>query len=80
MSQAAPYALICMIMKAAALYDRNLPCGAEANAGKFLGAEAAFKACQAAVMNESEPSGTAPSCASRRKKSVSPARCRYDRA
>jgi acyl-CoA dehydrogenase len=39
-----------MIMKAAALYDRNLPCGAEANAGKFLGAEAAFKACQAAVM------------------------------
>jgi acyl-CoA dehydrogenase len=39
-----------MAFKAASLYDRGAPCGAEANAAKFLGAEAAFKACQAAVM------------------------------
>jgi acyl-CoA dehydrogenase len=39
-----------MIMRAAYLYDAGLPCGAEANAGKFLGARAAFDACTRAVM------------------------------
>jgi len=39
-----------MAFKAASLYDRNAPCGAEANAAKYLGAEAAFSACQTAVM------------------------------
>ncbi|MDB5702352.1 MAG: acyl-CoA dehydrogenase [Sphingomonadales bacterium] len=38
------------IMRAAYLYDNDLPCGAEANAGKFLGARAAFDACTRAVM------------------------------
>jgi alkylation response protein AidB-like acyl-CoA dehydrogenase len=39
-----------MIMRAANLYDNNMPCGAEANAGKFLGGRAAFDACTRAVM------------------------------
>jgi len=39
-----------MIMRAAYLYDQGLPCGAEANAGKFLGGRAAFDACTRAVM------------------------------
>jgi len=39
-----------MAFKAALLYDRGAPCGAEANAGKYLAAEAAFKACETAVM------------------------------
>ncbi len=39
-----------MAFKAASLYDLSRPCGAEANAAKYLGAEAAFKACQTAVM------------------------------
>lgn len=39
-----------MVMKAAALYDSGEPCGAEANAAKFLAAEAGFAACQRAVM------------------------------
>jgi acyl-CoA dehydrogenase len=39
-----------MTMRAAHLYDAGLPCGAEANAGKFLGARAAFDACTRAVM------------------------------
>lgn len=39
-----------MIMRAASLYDAGLPCGAEANAGKFLGGRAAFDACTRAVM------------------------------
>jgi acyl-CoA dehydrogenase len=39
-----------MIQKAAWLYDAGKPCGAEANAAKYLGAEAAFTACQNAVM------------------------------
>jgi acyl-CoA dehydrogenase len=39
-----------MIFRAAWAYDSRLPCGAEANAAKYLGAEAAFKACQTAVM------------------------------
>ncbi|HXW22753.1 MAG TPA: acyl-CoA dehydrogenase, partial [Rhodomicrobium sp.] len=39
-----------MMMKAASLYDAGLPCGAEANAAKYLGAEAAHNACQTAVL------------------------------
>jgi acyl-CoA dehydrogenase len=39
-----------MVMKAAALYDRGSECGIEANAGKYLAAEAAFKACEAALL------------------------------
>lgn len=39
-----------MLFKAAGLYDRGLPCGAEANAGKYLGAEAGFRSCTRAVM------------------------------
>ena len=38
-----------MVFKAAALYDAGAPCGAEANAAKYLGAEAALGACQTAV-------------------------------
>jgi acyl-CoA dehydrogenase len=39
-----------MVMKAATLYDRNLDCAAEANAAKYLAAEAAFHACETAVL------------------------------
>jgi acyl-CoA dehydrogenase len=39
-----------MMLKAAALYDAGKPCGVEANAAKYLGAEAGFKACETAVM------------------------------
>ncbi|HWL80479.1 MAG TPA: acyl-CoA dehydrogenase family protein [Roseomonas sp.] len=39
-----------MVMKAAWSYDQGLPCGAAANAAKYLAAEAGFKACQQAVM------------------------------
>jgi acyl-CoA dehydrogenase len=39
-----------MAMKAASLFDAGLPCGAEANAAKYLAAEAGFEACQTAVM------------------------------
>ena len=39
-----------MVMKAAALYDAGRPCGAEANAAKYLAGEAGFNACQTAVM------------------------------
>ncbi len=39
-----------MVLKAASLYDRGKPCGAEANAAKYLAAEAAFQACERAVM------------------------------
>lgn len=39
-----------MVLKAASLYDRRRPCGAEANAAKYLAGEAGFKACQTAVM------------------------------
>jgi acyl-CoA dehydrogenase len=39
-----------MVFKAASLYDRGAPCGAEANAAKYLAAEAAFTACETAVM------------------------------
>ncbi len=38
-----------MTFRAAALYDAGAPCAAEANAAKFLGAEAALGACQTAV-------------------------------
>jgi len=39
-----------MMLKAATLYDRGEPCGAEANAAKFLAGEAGFRACETAVM------------------------------
>jgi acyl-CoA dehydrogenase len=39
-----------MTMKAAALYDSGAACGLEANAAKYLAAEAAYKACENAVM------------------------------
>ena len=39
-----------MAMKAASLYDNDEPCGLEANAAKYLGAEAGFQACTRAVM------------------------------
>ena len=40
-----------MAQKAAALYDAGEPCGAEANAAKYLAAEAAFTACERAIMS-----------------------------
>jgi acyl-CoA dehydrogenase len=39
-----------MAFKAAALYDAGRECGAEANAAKYLGGEAGFNACEAAVL------------------------------
>ena len=39
-----------MAFKAAALYDAGQPCGAEANAAKYLAAEAGFGACETAVL------------------------------
>lgn len=39
-----------MTFKAATLYDRGEPCGAEANAAKYLGGEAGFKAAETAVL------------------------------
>jgi acyl-CoA dehydrogenase len=39
-----------MVLKAASLYDAGKPCGAEANAAKYLAGEACFDACQQAVM------------------------------
>ena len=39
-----------MVFKAAWLYDEGKPCGAEANAAKYLAGEACFDACQQAVM------------------------------
>ena len=39
-----------MVWKAAALYDAGQPCGAEANAAKYLGAEACFAACERSVL------------------------------
>jgi acyl-CoA dehydrogenase len=39
-----------MVMQAASLYDRQRDCGVEANAAKYLAAEAAFQACETAVM------------------------------
>ncbi len=39
-----------MAFKAAWLYDQGLECGVEANAAKYLGAEAGYHACEQAVM------------------------------
>ncbi|MBS0559853.1 MAG: acyl-CoA/acyl-ACP dehydrogenase [Proteobacteria bacterium] len=39
-----------MTFKAAALYDAGKECGAEANAAKYLAAEAGFHSCEQAVM------------------------------
>jgi acyl-CoA dehydrogenase len=39
-----------LAFKAAALYDAGKDCGAEANAAKYLGAEAGFTACESAVL------------------------------
>jgi acyl-CoA dehydrogenase len=38
-----------MVWHAARLYDSKQPCGAQANAAKFLAADAAFDACDRAV-------------------------------
>ncbi len=38
-----------MAMRAAWKYDNNLPCGADANAAKYMAAEAGFNACQRAM-------------------------------
>ena len=39
-----------MALDAAGRYDRGEPCGSQANAAKYLGAEAGFEACTRAVM------------------------------
>lgn len=39
-----------MVMKAATLFDRGEDCGLEANAGKYIAAEAAFEACHTAML------------------------------
>lgn len=39
-----------MVFKAASLYDNNESCGAEANAAKYLAAEACFGACEQAML------------------------------
>jgi len=39
-----------MTLKAAELYDAGKPCGAEANAAKFLGARAGYDACLQSVL------------------------------
>jgi acyl-CoA dehydrogenase len=39
-----------MMLKAAWLYDNGRECGAEANAAKYLGAEAGYRAAEQAVM------------------------------
>jgi len=39
-----------LMYKAAALYDAGKPCGPEANAAKYLAAEAGFRACETAVL------------------------------
>ncbi len=38
-----------MVQKAAALYDQGQNCGAQANAAKYLAAEACFRACENAI-------------------------------
>jgi acyl-CoA dehydrogenase len=38
-----------MAMRAAWKYDNGLPCGADANAAKYMAAEAGFNACQRAM-------------------------------
>jgi acyl-CoA dehydrogenase len=39
-----------LVLKAAHLFDAGEPCGIEANAAKYLGAEAGFKACETSVL------------------------------
>jgi acyl-CoA dehydrogenase len=39
-----------MVFRAAALFDAGEDCGAEANAAKYLAAEAGFHACETAVL------------------------------
>ncbi|MEU5880605.1 acyl-CoA dehydrogenase family protein [Spirillospora sp. NPDC047279] len=39
-----------MVMKAATLFDQGAECGVEANAGKYLAAEAGFEACHTAML------------------------------
>lgn len=39
-----------MVFKAAALYDAGRPCAAEANAAKYLAAEACFCSCEQAIL------------------------------
>jgi len=39
-----------MVFKAATLYDHGEPCGAEANAAKYLAAEACFRTCEQAML------------------------------
>lgn len=39
-----------LMLKAAQLYDSGQPCGAEANAAKYLAAEVAYRACERAVL------------------------------
>ena len=39
-----------LVYKAATLYDRGEPCGAQANAAKYFAGEAGFRACETAVM------------------------------
>jgi acyl-CoA dehydrogenase len=39
-----------MVMKAAALFDRGLDCGVEANTAKYLAGEFAFEACHTAML------------------------------
>jgi acyl-CoA dehydrogenase len=43
------YAAELMTLRAAALYDSGAPCGAEANAAKYLAADAGFAACDRAI-------------------------------
>jgi acyl-CoA dehydrogenase len=39
-----------LVMKAATLFDKSEECGVEANAGKYLAAEAGFEACSTAML------------------------------
>ena len=39
-----------MCIKAASLFDKGMPCGAESNAAKYLGSETGFTACERAIM------------------------------
>lgn len=39
-----------MVLKAATLFDQGADCGIEANAGKYLAAEAGFEACHTAML------------------------------
>jgi acyl-CoA dehydrogenase len=43
------YAADLMTLHAAELYDQGAPCGAQANAAKYLAADAGFKACDRAI-------------------------------